>query len=349
MKKMSTVVALSTLLPLALVLSGCGGGGGSITDGGNNRLSETNPRIKSVSVDYSQDGSVDLVQTYFYDNSGRISRIESQDIANPGAGVTTKQYEYTDNKLTRVSDGNNETTYTYENGLLTAISDSDGAQRTLRYDNSGSLLEHTENSGADCDRDPGAQPADNATTHVFSYTGNRVVSINAADGTISAALTYNDKNQIKTITTTEDCGNYGERDEVILSYDSRGLASTVDYLYYTLPDNTLMSHDRSIVTRDDQGRVVSVVERDQLTDTVLQTRNRTYGNDGLPTTDTVIFTNQTSTFFVYRDTTVTYAYEDASCVISYTADPTRLVILDSILPWSNYAEEPALLCGYPLD
>lgn len=348
MRKMLPIVVRTFLFTLALVVSGCGGGG-SFSDGGDNRVSVTNPRIKSVSVDYSQDGSIDLIQTYFYDVSGHISRIESQNIENPGSGVTTKQYEYTDNKLIRVTDGNNETTYTYENGLLTTISDSDGFRRTLGYDNSGRLIEHTDNEGADCDRDPAALPIDNTTTQAYSYSDNKVVSIRTVDGTITADLSYNDNNQLETILTTENCGDYGEKEEIILSYDSQGFATMVDYIYSTLPDNTLSSHDRSIVIRDNQGRVVSIVERDQLTNTVLQTTNRTYGTNGLPTTDAVIFANQTSTFFVYRDTTVTYTYEDASCIVSYTADPTRMVILDSILPWSKYAEEPALLCGYPLD
>ncbi len=341
--------SLPALCAVTLAVVACGGGDGAGDSAGNgNGLPiETSSRVKTISFDYSRNETIDRIETYFYDDLGRVSRIEFQDLESTPAVTTTRQYEYSDDGLIRVSesDTGDERVISYQNGRVAAISDSDGDQQTFRYDSGGRLIEDMENDPV-CDDFSVAAEGD--TTRVYDYTDGRLSSIDSTDGAFTSAITYNAQSQLQSLLVTENCGDdFDESDELTISYDSLGLVTSLEQRSFS-GSNILFAQELTSIERDDQGRVSRIVERDVLSDTVFQTRNREYNDDGLPIADTLVF-NSPSQFFVMRDTTITFSYEDASCVVSYSVNPSRLAIIDALLPSVSFAEEDALLCGYLLD
>jgi len=231
---------------------------------------------------------------------------------------------------------------------VSAILESDGEQNTFRYDSVGKLIEQTANEPY-CDDFTSNQIPQGTSTLVYGYTGNQLNTISTTDGSYTAEVSYDAQNQLVSFITADNCaGPSGDVEEITITYDSLGAPENIDVQSFVGPERFLLSHDVTTVVRDNQGRISSVVERDLIDDVVLETRTRTYGDNGLPLSDEVVFNNQ-STFLIFRNTTITFTYEDASCLVSFSADPSRLVLVDALLPLLNYSDESALLCGYALD
>ncbi len=345
----------SVVVAVALALAGCGGSGngngGGGAEGGSSQLRESNPRIKSISYDVGQDRSADLIQTWFYDSSGRVVRIESENLTDSTAVTSTTQYEYSAEGLVRVSesDSGDERTYSYQNGRVASVTRSDGEVKTYRYNSAGRLIEHTQNRPYCDDFELAADASTGSATFRYSYDGGRISSIATSDDTYSIDITYGAGNRINRIVSTESCGSETTLvEETTLNYDSQGRAQSVEVAAFTEPGGLLDFNDQTTLTRDDLGRVIVREETDLLTNTVLERLERTFNTSGFPASDSIAFNSQ-SAFFARQNTTATYTYEEGRCVISYSADPSISALLDAVLPLSSFSEEAALLCGYPLD
>jgi YD repeat-containing protein len=326
-------------------ITACGGGG---SGGGTAAplLTETQPRVKSISYDFSQDESIDRIDTYTYDEMGRVISVNVEllgDLQN-GAGIT--QYEYSDDGLIRVTDSDSglERLIGYDNGWVSTITNSNGERLTFRYNNAGRLIEMDTSESACDDLEPAQS---DGSTFEYRYDGDLLTSVSTTDGAVTSAISYNARNAIVRLVNTDTCSTDNEEtDELVITYDSQGLPSSIDDRGFY--NGSLEFHDETTIQRDALGRTETITERDVLTDTVTETRTRVYGDDGLPASDSLVYAN-TGSFFLRQDVTLTFTYEDASCVLSYSVDPSRLAVLDAVLPSTGFAGEEALLCGYPLD
>ena len=326
----------------------------SNNNGVANLVRNTNPRVKTISFDFSQDGTINQTTTYFYDDSGRVTRIELEDLDNPQFEPDITEYEYSIDGIARVNerDVEIETLISYENGRVSTIADSDGDQRSYRYDSSGRLVGQTENENI-CDDFDFTVLEDGNTNVLYEYTDNRVTAINSTDdlnNTRDITASYNEQNQVRQLSIVENCdddSSSNEVDQIFLTYDSMGLPVEIESI--SAIGNSLISDEVTTITRDEQGRVTQTVDRNVLSDTVIETRTLSYGENGLPATETVEFDNS-STFFTRTNTTITYTYEDASCVLSYSIDPARLALIDATINSNpSLTNSEALLCGYPFD
>ncbi len=343
---------------LALVVSGCGGGGSSSESVPESVLAglpvQSSQRISTISFEFSDDASVDRQISYLYDDSGRVSRIVDTEPNDPSSVARVTEYEYSADGVTRVNieRADFSTTISYEAGLVSDISDSDGEQQTYSYDNNQRLVVAVENERL-CD--DFELLAIGLSTSEFDYEDGLLSSITTTDdlgNTLLIRANYNAQDQPVQLIRTESCVDddllINEIEELSFSYDDAGTPSGIQSNSF-INDTILISSESTSITRDDQGRVIEIVERDDLDNTIDETRTISYGLNGLPSIEVVEFNNP-SLFVVRPATTITYTYEEASCVLSYAISPERLAVVSSLLAASpRFLETEALLCGYPFD
>ncbi|MBX2883975.1 MAG: hypothetical protein KTR32_28740 [Granulosicoccus sp.] len=354
------IVAITT----SLVLIGCAGNNDSeVTSAPTGEMTsietstdapnKSKQRIKTISYDFEQDGDTDLVWTYDYDNLGRIITRTEDNKVDPDRSKVVN-YEYDGNQLVRkyIEDGVQDV-HTYQDGLLVASSRHWDGEHTYSYDASGRLIGATGDDfkfDDDCDSAPlpvSSQDELPVESFVMSYSGDKLDTVVSSDGLKMLTFNYNEKQQLIEIVESVSCGGEEvfEVAKQTFSYDDAGLLKEMNRFSEDLASQKISDLETVAVSRDASGNMTELVE------TVPNGQNttikRTYGTDGLPSSDNVTYTGPSILLLPTPDQILSYTYEDESCQIAYSSNPTTLLLLDSFP--QNSTDADALKCGYKLD
>lgn len=332
-------------------------------DAGNISVTPSMPaRLKTISYDIEQNGSIDQVSTFSYDDSGRIL---SEKVTKPPSvePVAVIQYNYENGNLIRkYLDEQTQDIHSYVDGRLVASTRYDNGKNTYKYNNAGQLIESTgdqfgygkcESDDANVDM---SSPLVLPPTFVYSYAGRNLDSVVSSDGIFSLNFTY-ENSKLTSFLETLMCGN-GDTysSQISLSYDSNGQPVQIDILdiesvslpsfIFTLTEPLTNKYFSSLqIQRAPNGQITSSMDLDETGREMMTTRS--YNSDGLPESDNIVVTGQSESFFQIPNQTLSYTYEDGTCQVSYSSDPTVLVFIGLFASIS--LREGSLACGYTVD
>ena len=339
---------MRTRLPITLTLlllqTACGGSSGGNDDPNVDGARPDVPdrRIATISIDLERDGTADRVIAYGYDSAGRVTSRDTTNLNDPDESERV-EYDYEDGFLVRKHSEEGEDVHVYENGFLVMSTRYSDGEHTYRYDADGRLVGSTGDDffyddDDDVDPSPGATP--DPPEFRLNYAGDRVDSIATVDGEYAIAFLHDDRGRVVRMER-----RYADALEPAVSafdYDDEGNVSRVRRF-----DGSEVSDVR--FTRDGSGRLSEVLTREEEfgDEPEITAQALEYDTEGFLVSREVTASGQSSAFFFTPDQTLTYTYEDGSCVRSYSSDPAKLAILDVLL--ATRVSDPSIDCGYPLD
>jgi len=347
---------------IVLALTACGGGNnsGSGTEsepGTENEESTTDTsarfpasfanRISRINIDFDNDGTIDRVQSYTYDEQGRIT---SETLEGEDGGVTsTDTYIYSGDNLVQVNQNDDVIqTYIYENDRvvsrqLTDLFDQSSFETFYQYDDNGRLVGTTGETDIyeedEC-RLVG-EALESPAQLSIQYAGDRVSSIESDNGEYTLSFTYDSDSRLTQITQSYSCNDFP--DITRLTYDSDGRISA-----YTTQD--MFASSTFDVSYDSAGRVNRTIDIDldfsgmpELTRTI----DYIYNDQGLNTVQDSTTVDLDPGFLTTPSFIATLEYDDESCVTAIAVEPLRLVTLDAFAP--VIVRDDPFLCTLPVN
>jgi len=300
-------------------------------------------RLKTMSFDYDRDGTINEMWSYNYDSAGRIVSREISDIDDPSNNRTiTFNYEG-NNLVSKVSSSGAQDTHVYDNAgrVISSQRHWDGLHE-YDYDSSGRLVS---SRGSDfvgtCDDDDLTTTIDGNQMESLSYTyqGDLLSRVKGQFYTLDIA--YTDRGRINKL--IETCRESVEYNTVFSYNDINQLTKFEDF---EIDKEFDLVFDNSItnINYNDEGLIESL---ETIDDSGTSTITITHTPEGYPLTQDLVNTEQSSTFFVIRDYSIMFDYEDASCQIAFSANPTLIPFLDVSLQGRNF--NTPLDCVYQFD
>lgn len=187
-------------------------------------------RIRTAETDFEKDGVVDQIDSYSYDDSGRLTEVRT---TYPSDSTRTEEvitYRYENGQLVEVTDANSTVNLIYEMGNLIERSEPGvtGFVERYSYDAENRLTKI---------RGPSARTGDDCTPILpwndfeieIIYDGNQVAQIVTPDGRYVETFSYNTIGDLVSIVGVNDCGMFEdpERASLEITYNTARYPSSI--------------------------------------------------------------------------------------------------------------------------
>lgn len=304
-------------------------------------------RVTSISFDYDKNGSIDRIERFGYDESGRIIQ---KTVEDAGGSIDTSTYLYFEDDLIEIQSESAVEKYGYESGRVVSYqyiygaNENDEEDTLFYYDGNGRLSGVFGNNslyyGDDCDSSTSFEPTIVEPPELnIIYANSRIANINSEDGVFTSAYTYNSNNQLSEIEENYSCAT---PDITRLEYDSAGrilsLETTTEFYITTLE-----------ATYDNAGKVTRTVSTDGdiFSEPETITADYIYNEQDLIVSIDSTTVDPNPSFFISPSFIATIEYEAESCLTAVTVNPLKLATLTNFE--LNVRRNDALLCTFPLE
>lgn len=250
------VVNVSLLLFTVAIASSCSSGGGdrdSMSDQSEPAIDDsTRPQLTNVTTTFPDSDIVGDVNSYLYDQAGRVTSIASQSVLNPQGARVTTELQYEGGILSSVNGLRDSTTFSIQAGRIETrtVTSNNGLIRTTRYtyDEGGRIVQVLDGT---FDFTRGCQPGPGAGDGNYSLTwdDSQLVNIISDAGDFTASYTYDAAGLVASRTIDRSCESSADIERYLR--DESGLLVRIERT--SGPEGNVETEERSY---DESGRIV---------------------------------------------------------------------------------------------